>query len=200
LVTIWALTLALTPAGALRANPVLTSVEIGPQDSGAVCYSNSVSRTITVNRTGNGNMDIYLSALGLPLEAAASFSPNPLHFAGSAAAATATLVISTAGLLPGSYPLSVIGTDGASPNAVTNTATLDVGVCMPGLWRMADGGLCFAFPSVPGQTYLVQASTNFTSPDWTTLCTTNSGTNNLLVFVDHDRASYPSRFYRNVPQ
>jgi hypothetical protein len=65
---------------------------------------------------------------------------------------------------------------------------------------LANGGWCFAFAAQPGQMYEIQANTNFASPFWTTLCTTNSGTNNLLVFCDRDVTHYPCRFYRSVAQ
>jgi len=60
---------------------------------------------------------------------------------------------------------------------------------------MANGDVCLSFPTVPGQSYLVQATTNLAQPQWTTICTTNA-VSDLQVFVDVDSANYPCRFYR----
>jgi len=64
-----------------------------------------------------------------------------------------------------------------------------------GVARMANGDVCLSFPTVPGQSYLVQATTNLAQPQWTTICTTNA-VSDLHVFVDVDAANYPCRFYR----
>ena len=46
------------------------------------------------------------------------------------------------------------------------------------------------------QTALVQACTNLTVPEWSTLCTTNIPASGSFDFHDSDSSSYPARFYR----
>src|SRR5258707_3487148 len=97
------------------AGPTLTSFGAGPQIPAPVCRGSNATYVVTVSRTGNGNMDVYLSASGLPMGVSASFSPNPVHFSGSAAEATATLTLSTASYTPpGSSPITIRADDGAS--------------------------------------------------------------------------------------
>jgi hypothetical protein len=199
LVSLWALALVLVSGGALLADPFMSSLQIGPQAPDPIVPDSSASYTITVTKTNRGQMDIFLSALGLPQGATASFSPTQIEFASGTASGTATMTISTTGgILPGPHPFSVMGRDGGSHNTLTNTATLDVALGSPGVLQLADGSWCFAFAAQPGQSYLIQANTNFASPFWTTLCNTNAGTNNLLVFIDRDATHYPCRFYRSM--
>ena len=200
-VSLWALVLALINGGQLLAEPLMTSLQTGQQAPDPINPGSSASYTISLTKTNSSSMTVNLSALGLPSGATASFSPNPVNFASKATSGTATLVISTTSAIrPGYYPFRVVAQDGGSHNTITNTVILDVGLLSPGLVQMGDGCWCFAFATQPGQSYSVQATTNLCAPSWTTLCTTNSGTNNLLVFMDEDKAYYPSRFYRAVGQ
>lgn len=200
-ISLWALALVLLSGGTLLADPFMSSLQIGPQTPAPIGPGSSASYTITVTKTNSGPMDIFLSAFGLPQGATASFSPNQIEFASNTVSGTATMVITTTNsILPGSYPFSVWGNDGHSPNTMTNTTTLNVSLGSPGLMQIANDCWCFAFAAQPGQSYLIQATTNLYSASWTTLCTTNSGTNSLLVFVDRDETHYPCRFYRALAQ
>jgi len=185
-------------SGSVMGAPVLTSVSSGPQTPDPVQAGSNATYAVSVTRTGNGNIDVYLSATGLPAGATATFSPIPVHFTGpTPGSATAQLVITTdASIPPGSYPFTIVADDGASQNIVTNNATLDVGLSGPGIAQMPNGGMCIAFGTTPGQTCSLQATTNLVNPVWTTLCTTNSGTCSLLFFIDQDAPQYPCRFYR----
>jgi hypothetical protein len=73
---------------------------------------------------------------------------------------------------------------------------MDVTMCRPGIAQMVNGGMCVALQSAPATQCSIQATTNLASHDWTTLCSTNMGTNSLLVFADMDAPNYPCRFYR----
>jgi hypothetical protein len=59
---------------------------------------------------------------------------------------------------------------------------------------------CFSvsFPGFPGNSYIIQATTNLSNPVWVSLVTTNAGVNGLVVFMDADSPNYPCRFYRSV--
>ncbi|HWX18419.1 MAG TPA: hypothetical protein VN578_00805 [Candidatus Binatia bacterium] len=184
------------------ADPILTSVTVGPQSPDPILQGSNATFVVTVSRTGHGKMEIYLSAAGLPAGATAAFSPNPIKFTGKPiTSATASLVVSTTSTTPpGPSPFSVLAADGGSPNQQTNTGTLDVATLCPGVTRMANGGMCIVLPSAPGQPCCIQAATNLSAPVWTTICTTNTGTNSLLVYADMDASKYPCRFYRlSVP-
>jgi hypothetical protein len=195
------LALGLLGTGALHAASVLASLQIGPQTPDPIARGGTATYNVTVTRTNTGDMGVVLSIPDLPQGATATFSPGTVTFSTNSTAATATLTITTPGTIaPGPHTFSVVATEGKSPNTLTNTATLDVALGAPGLIRLSDGSWCFAFATEPGKTYSIQAATNCWAPDWTTLCTTNSGTNSLLVFVHHDMTSCPSRFYRSVPQ
>jgi hypothetical protein len=146
-------------------------------------------------------MEIYLTAELLPRNTTISFSPNPIELTGGTTSGTATMLVSPSdATLPGPHSFSVIARDGGSHNALTNTGTLNVTLCSPGIAPMSDGGMCFAFASIPGQNYQIQATTNFYSRSWAILCTTNAGTNNLMLFIDRDATVYPTRFYRALAQ
>ena len=186
-------------SGNVLAAPVLTSVIAASQAPDPVWPGSNATYVVTVNRIGNGNMDVYLSATGLPAGVSAAFSPNPVHFTASViSSATSELVVTTTdSTLPGSYPFTILADDGASSNIVTTAATLDVTTLRgPGIARMGNGYICIGFDTTPGQACSIQATTNLTAPVWTTICVTNSGSNSLLIFVDQDAPKYPSRFYR----
>jgi hypothetical protein len=198
LVSICARSALLALSGSVLGAPVLTSVSSGPQTPDPVAPGSNATYVVTVTRTGNGNMDVYLSAYDLPTGATATFLPNPVHFTGPApASATAQLVVTTTdSTLPGSYDFSLVADDGTSFNIITNTATLNVGLSGAGIVRLPDGSISVSFDTPTGQVCRLQATTNLFDAYWTTLCTTNSGTFNLLMFVDQDAPKYPSRFYR----
>jgi hypothetical protein len=195
------LALVLLSGGALQADPLMTSLQIGSQAPDPIARGGTAVYNITVTKTNSSGMDVYLTVPDLPQGAIASFSSNPIKVSSGATSGTATLTISTTGTIaPGPHTFSVVAQDGGSHNSMTNSATLDVALGAPGLIRLSDGSWCFAFASDPGKTYSIQASTNFPAPVWTTLCTTNSGTNSLVVFVHRDMTQCPCRFYRTVPQ
>jgi hypothetical protein len=60
---------------------------------------------------------------------------------------------------------------------------------------LADGSLQFFLPSYPDQSYLIQATTNFTH--WMNLYT-NAATASFLESMDTGAAQHPFRFYRSV--
>jgi len=182
---------------ALAADPLMTSLSIGSQSPKPLCGAGEVSYPIIITRSGNGNMEIYLKAVGLPADATAAFTPSPVLFTGTTPSATAMMVVTTAGPTPpGLHPFSVIATDGASHNSMTNTASLDASTCSPGTAVMANGCILVTFSGTPGSRCLLQATTNLAHPVWTTLCTTNFNLSGLLAFADLDSTNYPSRFYR----
>src|SRR5215831_20202791 len=75
---------ALLALGAnVLAESTVSSVSSGPQSPDPVQAGSNATYVVTVNRTGNGNLDVYLSATGLPAGVTATFTPIPVHFTGS---------------------------------------------------------------------------------------------------------------------
>jgi hypothetical protein len=198
---LWAMAFALISGNRLLADPYMTSLQVGAQAPDPVSPGGSATYSITITKTNSGGVVINLSTLGLPAGATASFSPNPVSISKSATVGMATLTISTTNALqPTYYPFQVVGQDGGSHNTLTNNAALDMGIRPACLERMPDGCFCYTFGSIPGKTYLVQANTNLCCATWTTLCSTNAGTNSLMMYIDTDRTFYSCRFYRTVMQ
>ena len=84
--------------------------------------SGSVTFTITVNRTGSGNLDVDLSqTITLPNGVTSSFSPSRISFSGNTPMfKTSTMTISTSnGSLAGSFNLNVRGTTPANQGSVS---------------------------------------------------------------------------------
>jgi hypothetical protein len=194
---------ALASGGELLADQSVGSLQIGPETQDPVCLGRSASYSVTITATNSnsGALDFDLSTLGLPPGATATFSPSSIKIVNKTSPGTATLVISTTNtIMPGSYPFSVMSRDSASGNTITNTATLNVGPCLPWLVQDTNGCWCYTFGTQPGNTYQIQVTTSLCPPNWTTLCTTNAGIYSFLVFMDADKAFYSIRFYRAVMQ
>jgi hypothetical protein len=188
------------------AAPVLSSVVMSCQSQISVQRGGIATYTVTVSRTGNGNMDVYLTVAGVPTGATASFSQDKITFSGSTPASeTATLNIVTSATTPAcTYGLTVTATDGGSQNRKTCTDTLIVagspeesGVLCAG--KLPDGSFRLTCQGAPNQNCFVQAATNLNQPIWVTLGTNTTDANGVFAFIDQDALNYPSRFYRSVP-
>src|SRR5262245_47845200 len=103
-------------SGNVLAESTVSSVSSGPQSPDPVQAGSNATYVVAVNRTGNGNLDVYLSATGLPAGVTATFSPIPVHFTGAViTSATAQLVVTTDASTPaGSYPFTIVADDGSS--------------------------------------------------------------------------------------
>ncbi len=185
----------------------LASVSVGPQIPDPVTAGSNATYTITVTRTGNGNLDVYLTCANLPAGATASFAPYPVTFVGNTPdSQAATLTIITAASTPaGIYPFLVIGDDGASFNTVTNTATLIVGGAQAtqpppllSIAMLADGTAKLTCNGAPGGCYWVQATPILCPTSWTTVATNVSDAIGWSFYIDRDATNFPMRFYRLV--
>lgn len=78
----------------------------------------------------------------------------------------------------------------AKPSIVPN-GKLSANYLKPG------GQFQITMNSLPGQSYIVQVSTNLVN--WVPLFTNSTPVNGLFQYVDPQAANYPSRFYRIVP-
>ena len=100
-ISLGALALVLISGGTLLADPFMSSLQIGPQAPAPVDRGNNATYNITITKTNSGGMDIYLSALDLPQEATASFSPNPIVLKSGSTTGSATMTLSTSGAIRG---------------------------------------------------------------------------------------------------
>jgi len=190
----------LTCAGSALGAPVLSSVAVGPESSGMIAPGGSDTYAVTVSRVGSGNLDVYLSVSGLPAGVSASFSPAMVHFTGPTPTfLTATLRLSTpASIAMGTYNFTVIADDGASHNQKTSNGVLKIGVGVGAVQMLADHSVDVICCGWPGQTYLIQATTDLITPLWTDISTNTAGTNSIFSFIDSDAKTCPCRFYRTV--
>ena len=194
------LALGILCASKALAAPVLSAVAVGPQLPSPINPGQSASYTVTVSRVGNGNIDVYLTIAGLPAGATASFSPSPVHFTGPLPLSeTSTLTISTSDYTPlGIYNFTVTGDDGSSQNVKIGAGILTIGVGVASLQMLPDYSTKITCTGVPGQSYLIQATTNLTTPDWTAIATNTADVNSLFSYIDLDAKTCPCRFYRTA--
>jgi len=60
------------------------------------------------------------------------------------------------------------------------------------------GNVTLTFGGIPGQSYLVQATTNLTAGLWSTIGTNEANADAWFLFIDSDTGQHPHRFYRSV--
>ena len=184
---------------------VLSSVSISAQTNGPIIPGATAYYSVTVSRTDNGNLDVYLSVSGLPAGATGYFSPAMVHFTGSTpSSGTTTLAISTDSSVTGCSNLfSVTGTDGGSFNIKTCTGALLLS-CAPAIPAVLTGNVMpggefqLLCNGSPNQTCVIQATTNLCAPNWINIGTNTSDGNGILHFIDGDAKNYPARFYRTA--
>src|SRR5438477_2539569 len=97
------------------------SLSISPA-SQSVVQGGNTSYTVTVSPSATFNGAVQLSASGLPIGAAASFSPNP-------ATSTSTMTVTTSSTTPtGSSTLTVTGTNGNLSRTATTTLAVTAAI------------------------------------------------------------------------
>jgi hypothetical protein len=80
----------------------------------------------------------------------------------------------------------------ASPVASTNNSGY---ITINPVFPRPDGDVDVFLNAAPGQTYIIQATTNFSQ--WVNILT-NTATDNIIIFTDPDAHAFPYRFYRTV--
>jgi hypothetical protein len=180
--------------------PILIGAQTGPQTPGMIAPGGQATYTVTVTRSGSGNLDTYLSVTNLPAGVTASFSHATLHFTGpTPSSLAATLSLSTASsVADGLYTFTLIATDGSSHNTQTGTGSLRVGIGIASVQMLSDHSTQLTCSGFPGQQYLIQATTNLLAPVWITIMTNTAGPDSIFSCVDHDAKICPCRFYRNA--
>ncbi len=61
-------------------------------------------------------------------------------------------------------------------------------------------GVKLTFSGVPGQTYIIQATTNVVDPDWIPISTNEADAYGLFIITDSEATGYPYRYYRSVTE
>ena len=67
-----------------------------------------------------------------------------------------------------------------------------------GVSTNGDGNYILSLAGIPGETYIVEATTNIVTPTWVPIGANVAGPNGLWTFIDLDSTNYPSRFYRTT--
>jgi hypothetical protein len=147
-----------------------------------------ISRTVLSGQT----VSFSATATGTaPLAYQWFFNTNTALKSGTNSNLTLTgVVVSNAG----AYQLAVTNAFGS----VTSTiATLTIAPQPQITARLIAGGLQLTWFGVPGEIYLVQATTNLNSPIvWTTLATNVADATGLVRYVDTNNIALPGRYYR----
>jgi 1-phosphatidylinositol phosphodiesterase len=81
--------------------------------------------------------------------------------------------------------IALIGTADPPPNLIE-------------LARLPDGTVRLVFAGIPGRSYVIQASTILSSPDWRNLGTVTAAGNGFVTFHDTEAPNHASRFYRTI--
>jgi len=68
--------------------------------------------------------------------------------------------------------------------------------CKMSLGRPQAGSVTASLTGTPGQTYVLQATTDMVH--WTAISTNTADENGLLTFIDTNAGNYRSRFYRSA--
>ena len=103
----------------------------------------------------------------------------------------------TNNLAVGSYTFSAVVTDNAgltATNAVTVSVITPVQVTLGAPTQLSSTNFQFSYSADVGLTYVIQLSTDLTSPDWIPIFT-NVATSNPMTFVDSNATNNPG-FYR----
>ena len=189
-------------------------------DSNCFGTTNYLSQSEIINtppRAGNYSLSAVQDATAsFPISSLLAASSDPDGDAlslgavspGSAQGGTITLV---GGIVTYTPPAGYVGTDTFTytitdpfGGTATASATVSVATSHPqdppllSIDRLADNTIYLTCSGVPGQNYLVEATTNLVTPIWTTLTTTNAGLAGLFNLIDRDATNYPARFYRAV--
>lgn len=196
----------LISADGLLAQTYVTNVAVGAQSPAPVPAGGAASYAVTLNRSGSGRLDAYMSVAGLPAGVSASFSPNPIQFTGGASTAASTLTLSTtAAIANGTYPFQVQSRDGQSPNTCAGSGTLVIASSplivpeRPSIVSISlrpDKTTETVVSGTPGGTYKLEATADLAAPSWTAISTNVAGPDRLFTVIDPDAVNHPARFYR----
>lgn len=190
------------------ADSTVGSVSVGPQSPSPVMPGSNATYTITVDRAGTGNLDVYLSLTNLPAGVSATFVPSFVHFSGSLSSKTASLTLATTtGVAPGTYNFILVGRDGGSPNFKTAPGTLVVGSssnpvqnqpATVAIQKLPQGSTQITCTGLAGHSYQIQATADLANPSWSVIGTASANQLGVCIFVDANAGLFSQRFYRTL--
>ena len=67
-----------------------------------------------------------------------------------------------------------------------------------GISAAPNGAVTLNFQAGPGNTYLVQATTNLSAREWVTISTNAADSSGAWSFTDNSASNSPARFYRST--
>jgi hypothetical protein len=161
-----------------------------------------VPATVSITNPASGS--VFAAPANVTIQAAvtngSSTVTNVLFLVGSNVLTnetTAPFSAVTNNLAAGSYTLSAIAADNSGLNA-TNTVTINVvtpvTVSLTNSAKLSPSNFQFSYPANVGLSYVIQRSTNLTSPNWISMVT-NMAASNPVVFMDTQATNNPG-FYR----
>jgi len=201
----FALVLATTSAS--QAMSELVSLTITPLWPTSTEPGTIVLYEVTVERGGQGLLEVALSNDGLPEGATASFSINPLRFVGrEPKTATCIMAIDCAEVTAtDTYAFTVTAKSRRQTITVTNLLVKAFSDSSSGPSLMLDlrddGSGLLRGIGAGGQTYMIETTTDLWSGIWTPLGSTTADGNGRFILIDQDTqvADLPMKFYRAVP-
>jgi hypothetical protein len=185
----------------------LASISIAPLWPTNSNPGNTVLYQVTVERSGQGLLEVNFSSAGLPDGCVASFASNPVRFTGKDPRFVQFLMTIT-GPAPtptDSFAFTVTGT--ARREAITLTNTLPQGLgaapvapVLVDLNLRPDGVAELRGLGATGQTYEIEATSDLGNPTWSSVGASTADGNGRFTFI-HESAqakTTPMRFYRAV--
>lgn len=158
--------------------------------------------TVTITNPANGA--VLSAPANIVLAASASDSDgsvtNVQFLQGAvtlANVASAPYAVPVNSLAAGNYTFSAIATDNGglkATNAISLSVVVPVEVVIGAAQRTDAAHFQFSYSANTGLNYVVQRSTDLSSPGWSSLVT-NTATNNPMIFVDAGATNNPG-FYR----
>lgn len=187
----------------------LASITIEPEWPATTQPGTVTLYKVTVNRTGQGLLDVSLASSALPEGATASFSTNRLRFTGRAPESlTVTLTITCTNVTATDlYPFTITGDAGRDILTVTNQtadngpttrfAVLPAGAVLA-LDGLADGSVKLRGHGASGTTCQIETTADLIHPDWTAIGSSTADGNGRFIFTEAVVKSSPTRFYRTA--
>lgn len=166
-----------------------------------------ISYEVTVERAGQGLLEVALTSDGLPEGATVSFAKNPVRYTGHQTTIhTFLMTVTCPAVMPTeTLPFTVTGSARRESITVTNqisgrlldlnAALLLVSLEVPQVPNPALRGL-----GGSGRTYQIEVTSDLGNPNWTTAGLTTADGNGRFTFfdLDSDGSSPAVRFYRAV--
>jgi hypothetical protein len=196
---------SLATCGNSHAMSELVSMSLVPEWPTTAQPGTVVLYELSVDRAGQGLLEVELSSSGLPDGAIATFSPSVLRFTGrKPTVQTAIMTVTCPNLTPtGTYPFTVTGAARRESITITNELVLAVRstpVDPPVLHLdvLPEGELMLRGLGLSGQTYQIETTTNLINPVWTAMGESTADGTGKFTFFLAETMSEPMRFYRAV--